>query len=77
MPRTPHSRTQPPAPKERPVALAGSAAPRGPAPSPFVPPLPPPPASETGRRSDMVGFWTFALLIALGLIAAARAFLTM
>lgn len=68
MPRTPHSRTRPPAPKERPTALAVSGAPR--------PALGSPPA-RGGGGGDMVGFWVFTALVVLGLIAAARAFVVM
>ncbi|PAP77119.1 hypothetical protein [Rubrivirga marina] len=70
MPRTPHSRTRPPAPKERPTSLATSGA-------PLVTPPRPPSDTKGGRPGDIVGFWAFTLLIVLGLIAAARAFLTM
>lgn len=82
MPRHKH---HPPAPKERPVALAVTGAPR------LTPPVPRPErapvvptfdgprqtkAKETGR-GDTIGLAVFAVLIVLGLIAAARAFLVM
>ena len=67
MPRPPHSRTLPPVPKERPTSLAAS----GPLSAP------PPPDTAGSRSGDMVGFWVFTALIALGLVAAVRAFLTM
>ena len=71
MPRTPHSRTRPPAPKERPSSLAISGVPR-------LAPLAPSGRPETnGGGGDMIGLWAFAVLIALGLMAAARAFLAM
>ena len=71
MSRPPHSRTKPPAPKERPVSLAvGGGA--------FAPPtFPSSPETSGGGKGDMVGFWAFTALIALGLFAAARALLVM
>lgn len=68
MSRTPHSRTQPPAPKERPVSLAVSGSPR------LTPASPEQAEAQTG---DMIAFWVFVVLIALGLLAATRAFLMM
>ena len=70
MSRPPHSRTKPPAPKERPVSLAVG----GP---PFAPPTFPGPPETTGRKGDTVAFWVFTALIALGLFAAGRALLVM
>jgi len=70
--RTPHSRTRPPAPKERPVTLAASGG------APLAPPTFPGPRQTQGTRpGDLIGFWVFTVLIVLGLIASARAFLVM
>lgn len=66
------SRRRPPAPKERPVSLAGSTPPR-PA-SLIAPPASPLPPAHS-RKGDEIGALVFAVLILLGLIAATRAFL--
>lgn len=65
-------RIQPPAPKERPVSLAVSGAAR--------PPRPALGPSETGgitTRGDDIAVTTLLVLIVLGMLAAARAFMVM
>lgn len=77
MSRTPHSRTRPPAPKERSTDLSPAG---GHLVRPLGPPLNPRPESPETRglhRGDTLGALVFFFLIVLGLIAAARAFLVM
>ena len=76
------SSTRPPAPKERPVALAVTGSPTlvpRPERLPLTPRFEGPPQTRVADagRGDMIGFVVFLTLIVLGLIAAARAFMVM
>lgn len=64
-------RRLPPVPKERAVSLATSSAPR------TVPTVSVPREARGNRRDDMVGLVVFVVLVVLGLLASARAFLVM